>query len=191
MFKLSENFRKYPIKRTDYTRSVGKLLPHRVSQVFQELGFGTEIALGQENDVDLKVYNEEGHLILIAEILNWSLFSLLAIKRKKNIIDNLLKYDCKKFLIYTCLHNESILNDLSKYEISLVKIGYQLQPKHFYDFFASKNQIELRKIDSRETGQDIKSKILQYLQSSNVEVLSSTFDGPEITIRNYNQISRR
>jgi len=44
-------------------------------------------------------------------------------------------------------------------------------PKYFYDFFARKNRVENRKRDSRVSKQDIKSKIIEYLQSSSMEIL--------------------
>ena len=79
---MVENFEKrYPIKRTSYTQSVGKLLPHGIGQIFQELGFKTWINSGQTNGVDLKVYDNQDNLLLVAEILNWSIGSLLSEKR--------------------------------------------------------------------------------------------------------------
>ena len=70
--------------------------------------------------------------------------------------------------------------DLSDYNISLVKIGYQLLPKYFYDFYAAKEEIRSRRIDSRETRQDIKSKIIEYLKSSSIEILSPAFVNREM-----------
>jgi len=109
---LVEGFEKrYPIKRTSYTQSVGKLLPHRIGQIFQEEGFTSWIAQGQENDVDLKVFDDEGNLVIVGEILNWSKVSLLSEKRKNCIIRNLTAYNCKKVLIYTIFENEYTLED--------------------------------------------------------------------------------
>jgi hypothetical protein len=76
-------------------------------------------------------------------------------------------------LIYTVLENESALNGFDIYGISLLKIGYQLLPKSFYDHFAKKNQIEFREIDSRKTRNDIRSRITEFLQSSSIEIVSS------------------
>lgn len=167
---------RYPVKRTRYTQSVGKLLPHRIGQIFQEEGFTSWIAQGQENDVDLKVFDDEGNLIIVGEILNWSKVSLLPEKRKNCIIRNLTAYNCKKVLIYTSFENEYTLEDLQNHGIVLVRIGYQLLPKEFYKFYAKKNQTESRKIDSRETKEDIRSKITRYLQSSSISVLTPVFE---------------
>jgi len=156
--------RRYPVEETRYKQSVGKLLPHRLSQISRELGFETEIAKGQSNGVDIKIYQNR-RLVLVGEVLNWSLESSLNIPRKNSIIDNFSRYTCKKVSIYTCLENESTLLDLARYEVDFIKIGYQLLPKSFYDFFTRKNQVTLREIDSRETRQDIKSKLIDYLQS--------------------------
>ncbi|MEM3458528.1 MAG: hypothetical protein QXN36_02740 [Candidatus Bathyarchaeia archaeon] len=146
-----ESDRRYPIDKSRYYQSVGKLLPHRIGQILQELGFGSWIAQGQSNDVDLKVFDDEGNLIIVAEILNWSSRSELSENRKNRIIKNLLHYNCKRLLIYTTLENEQVLDTFATYGISLLKIGFQLLPKYFYDFCANKNQIEYRKTDSRET----------------------------------------
>jgi hypothetical protein len=168
-----DSSRKYPVKESRYYQSVGKLLPHRIGQIFQELDFVSWIAKGQLNDVDLKVFDDKDNLILVAEILNWCPYSGLSEIRKNWIITNLSKYNCKKLLIYTVLKNEDILDYFAVNGISLLKIGFQLLPKSFYDFFARKNQIESREIDSRKNKRYIKSKFEEYLQSSNIEILTS------------------
>ena len=104
--------RRYPVKRTEYIQSVGKLLPHRISQILNELGFRTWVNPKQGNDVNLKVFIRN-KLIIVAEILNLSIGSRLSVKRKDCIIRNLSKYKCKKFLIYTVLDKNS-LEDFTK-----------------------------------------------------------------------------
>jgi len=174
--------RRYPIERTRYTQSIGKLLPHRISQILQELGLKTWINHGQTNGVDLKAYDSEDHLILVAEILNWSPVCVLSHKRKNNITNNLSRYNCKKLLIYTCFKNESFLEDLRSYRISLLKIGYQILPRHFYEFYLKRNQVESRRVDSREIKEDLKSKIAEYLQFSSTDFLISTFESLSRTV---------
>jgi len=61
-----------------------------------------------------------------------------------------------------------MLNDLAAYNIDVLRIGYQLLPKAFYNFYLSKKQTELRKPDSRETKRDIKNKIVEYLMERNI-----------------------
>ena len=147
-------FRKrFPIEKTRYLQCVGRLLPHRISQVFKELGFETWINSRQGNDIDLKVYLGD-ELIIVGEILNWSIYSKLSYKRKENIINNLSKYDCKKVLIYTILDDRD-LECFANKGIDLIEIGYQLLPEHFYDHFLKKGQVYLRKIDSKETKREI------------------------------------
>jgi hypothetical protein len=170
-FELNDYSDRYPIERSRYFQSVGKLLPHRIGQIFRELGFGSWIAKGQSNDVDLKVFDDKDNLILVAEILNWSSHSRMSEIRRNWIISNLSRYNCHRLLIYTVFENEKILGFFDDYGISLLKIGFQLLPKSFYYFFARKNQVENRKRDSRVSKQDIKSKIIEYLQSSSMEIL--------------------
>jgi hypothetical protein len=170
--KISVNYKRYPVdSKRKYLQSLGKLLPHRIGQIFQELGFRSWIAKGQSNDVDLKVFDDKDNLILVAEILNWSSHSRMSEIRRNWIINNLSRYNCHRLLIYTVFENEKILDDFDDYGFSLLKIGFQLLPKSFYNFFVRKNQVENRKRDSRVSKQDIKSKIIEYLQSSSMEIL--------------------
>src|SRR4030042_4620751 len=118
---MSENSgRRFPIERSRYYQSVGRLLPHRIGQIFQELGFETKICLGQSNGVDLVVFKAD-ELVLVAEIVNWSLPSEMAYKRKSEIISNLSEYSCKRVLIYTAFENENILRDLAINGIAILK----------------------------------------------------------------------
>ena len=181
-FELNDYSDRYPIERSRYFQSVGKLLPHRIGQIFRELGFDFWIAKRQSNDVDLKVFDDKDNLILVAEILNWSSHSRMSEIRRNWIISNLSRYNCHRLLIYTIFENEKILDDFDHSRISLLKIGFQLLPKSFYNFFARKNQVENRKGDSPISKQDIKSKIIEYLQSSNIEMHTSTFMNYEMIV---------
>ncbi|MHA1828265.1 MAG: hypothetical protein ACTSX6_06415 [Candidatus Heimdallarchaeaceae archaeon] len=159
--------KRYPVEKSRYYQCVGRLLPHRIGQIFHELGFKTWVNPKQGNDIDLKVFL--GNKLTIAiEALNWSVGSVLSEKRKNNIIKNLTKYNCKRLLIYTVLNKNAPedLEDFTRNRISLIKIGYQLLPKEFFKFFFEKRQIDFRKIDSSETKEDIKKKLANYLLQS-------------------------
>src|SRR4030042_7174816 len=170
---MSEDCERYPLDRERYFQSVGRILPHRISQIFQELGYETWICKGQSNGIDLIVFNENG-LVFVAEILNFSKFSELSNKRLNSIISNLSEYRCTRVLIYSTCKNENILSDLPTHDIYLLRIGYQLQPKFFYDYFAGKGQLVLRRLDSRETRKDIESKIAEFQSSLNIVHLAKT-----------------
>jgi hypothetical protein len=170
---MSSNSGRYPIEKERYFQSVGRLLPHRISQILQDLGFNTWICKGQSNGIDLIVFNENG-LVFVAEIFNFSKFSELSNKRLNSIISNLSEYSCKRILIYSTCKNENILNDLPTHDISLLRIGYQLQPKFFYDHFAGKGQLVLRRFDSRETRKDIESKIAESLSDVDIVRFAET-----------------
>jgi len=165
---MSDNSERYPIDRQRYFNCVGRLLPHRLGQIFKELGYQSSIAKGQSNGVDL-IVTDGNKQILAAEIINFSVFSSLSSYRKSCIIQNLSEYSCKRLLIYSCIEDEGILKDLGVQEILTLKIGYQLQPKYFYDFFAAKRQVVLREVDSRATWQDITTKIVAFLQSVGID----------------------
>lgn len=154
--------KRYPVKRTVYMQTVGRLLPRRISQVLMALGFSVWINPGQGNDIDMKVWHND-RLILVAEILNWSIGSRMSDRRLRKMISNLNKYDCRKLQIYTTLDEKS-LSTFNQNGIDTLQIGYQLLPKYYYNFFCSKEQVEKRKIDSAATKEEIKHRIISYLK---------------------------
>jgi len=65
-------------------------------------------------------------------------------------------------------------NDIQKFEdegIITLEIGYQLLPEYFYRFFSRKGQTIKRKIDSRETKEDMREKIQALMH----KVMSTNF----------------
>jgi hypothetical protein len=156
------------VDETRRNQSVGRLLPHRIGQIMKELGYrkskGYEIWVNpsQENGVDLKMSHHD-RPILVVEVLNWCIRSKLNYKRKGNIIRNLTEYECKRVLISTPFANEEVIQDLPRFGISLLKLSFQILPRLFYEDYASRHQVELRMIDSRETTQNIKAKLEQFL----------------------------
>ena len=117
----------------------------------------------QSNGTDLKVWYD-GKLVLVAEVLNWSVGSYLSEKRSRNIKNNLNQYSCPKVLIHTTLSNHEI-QKFADTDIIVFKIGYQLLPRYFYNFFREKNQIQQRRYDSKETKEDLKMKIQALMET--------------------------
>jgi hypothetical protein len=150
-----------------YQQKTGRLLAHRIGQQFNKLRYESWINKGQSNGIDLKVWDNEGNLIIAAEILNWGPKSYLCDKRKRSITTNLSDYVCNKVLIYTQMANEQALEGLEIENISMLKIGCQVVAKYYYRKLA-RTQVEGKQIDSRETTLLIKSKIREYLQSLSV-----------------------
>ena len=154
-------------------QKVGRLLPHRISQIMKELGYTQQsgyriwINPNQGNDLDIKVW-KYNKLVLVGEILNWSIVSILSKKRCNNIISNLSIYNCHKVLIHTNPLNMSHWLKIHANGIDTLKVGYQILPKRFYDFFKSKKQITNRKIDSKKTKADITLKISKYLKKKHI-----------------------
>lgn len=155
---------RYPVKRQVYINTTGTLLQVILRRIFSELGFETKTNSVNANDVDIRVF-KDGHFHIVGEILNWSQHSYMSNARKQAIVDNLIGYPCNRVLIYTCMQCEDLIDDLGDSNIESVKIGYQVLPRAYYDFYAMKNQIEHRRSDSKETRQIIKSKIVEYLKS--------------------------
>ena len=166
VFYLSVNCNQhYDLKNNvSYRHKTGKLLAHRIGQSYTELGYHTWINPGQSNGVDLKVWNRNWNLDIVAEILNWSQTTKLNVHRKASIIRNLSDYRCNKLLIYTAMGNEYTLRDLVPEGISTLKIGFQIVARYYYRKLSA-DQVVGRKVDSKETKELLKSKLKEYLQS--------------------------
>ena len=151
-------------------QKTGRLFAHRLGQLFIQVGYATWICKGQNKGVDLKVYEYNERYcnttpVLVAEVLNWSPKTNIADTRLRKIIRNLSGHDCHRVLIYTTMGNEHVLNELRLHNISTLKIGYQVLPKHFYQHFVARRRAIGRRIDSRETTLHIKSVITEYMQA--------------------------
>lgn len=168
---MSENIRseaqeelpRFPCKQEEYTKTVGKLLPPILGEILTELGLKVKVNPQQTNGVDIEIFLGD-NLVIVAEVLNWSIASRLNNKRKGNIIRNLNEHKCSKLLVHTVpLSN---LDGLGENGIYLIEIGYQILPKTYYDFFQRKGQIIKRNIDSDSTRRNIRAKILKYIDNS-------------------------
>jgi hypothetical protein len=177
------SFSRYPVSQKEYLQKTGRLLAHRIGRLFTELGYKTWICKGQKNGVDLKLFDQNNNLILVAEILNWSPYTEMSNKRKNWIIQSLLEYSCIRLLIYTAMKNENTLKDLSLDSISVLERGYQILPKYFHQHYEARHQVVRRRIDSRETNLHIKSKLMEYLRCMNLMTLS-TVDAEQIISNN-------
>jgi len=161
---------KYPVLKNIYYQKVGKLLPHRIGQILKELGYNEKnhyriwINPKQGNDVDIKMWHK-GSLILVGEILNWSIKSQLSEKRFKSMTNNLSQFSCQKVVIHTLLPEEKVKIFQEK-GIKTLEIGFQTLPKHFYNHFAIKGQTFGRKIDNKNTKIDIKIKIINFFKNN-------------------------
>jgi hypothetical protein len=148
---------RFPVPRMEYSKVVGKLLPEIIAEILTEFDFRVKVNHQQANGVDLEAYLDD-ELILVAEVLNWSIGSRLTNKRRDKIIRNLSEFDCGRLLIHTVpLSN---LDGIDENGICRVELGYQVLPKDYYDFFLARSQVIRRKIDSDSTRREIKAKIL-------------------------------
>lgn len=145
-----------------YPKCIGRLLPGVLGIVLRELGFEVEVRHQQSNGVDIKLYLN-GDLVLVIEVLNWSISSRLNHKRRRCIIRNLNEYNCNKLFVYT-----APLSDLDGFEengICTIEIGYQILREPCYNFYLEKDQVIRRRIYSESVKSEIKSKILEYLDN--------------------------
>lgn len=155
-----------------YAQATGALLAHRLGRIFEILGFTTWIVKGQNNGIDIKVYDYNGNIVIACEVLNWSPYTRLSKKRKRKIIRNLTQPEysnARKVLIYTAMKDEAPLNDLWHIDIATLKIGKQVLPRYFHDFYAEKNQILDREIDSKYTTNLLATKLTTYIKALNLE----------------------
>lgn len=156
--------KRFPVKRTVYMQTTGRLLPRRISQILRELNsnFTVWINPSQGNGIDLKVWYG-CDLIIAGEVLNWSVKSKLSEKRIEGIISNLHEFPCRKLLVYTTLDNNHVSRFVQN-EIDVMEIGYQILPRFYYNFYFKKGQVVKREIDRAKTKNDIKKKIVSYLK---------------------------
>jgi hypothetical protein len=162
--------RRYYLRDDDeYTSSTGDLLPSIIGEQLEDLGYNESnnfrvwINPLHNNGIDLVIWHNN-ELILAGEILNWNMTTRLSKKRKRTIVSNLSKCPCRRVLIYSTMKNEDLLRDFGLQGISLLKIGYQVLTEHYYERLARKDLVKARRVDSEETRQDIKSKLLDFLR---------------------------
>jgi len=156
--------KRYPVERTLYMQTTGRLLPRRISQILREINstFAVWINPDQGNGIDLKVWHRN-ELVIAGEILNWSIKSKLPEKRRETMISNLHEFPCRKLLVYTTLKATHVSRFI-QCGIHTLEIGYQLLPRFYYDFFLQKGQVIKRRIDSSATKEDIRNKMVGYLK---------------------------
>ena len=166
----------------EYAQSTGALLTNRIRQILEKLGFETWIVKGQNNGIDMKVWYN-GNLVMTCEILNWSPYTRLSKRRKRRIISNLTNPEygiCRRVLIYTAMKDETVLNDLWLNGITTIRIGSQILPKIFYDFYAHKNQVVGRQVDSKTTNSLIESRLSNFIERLRLEDYLLATEEPKI-----------
>ena len=155
----------FPCKERLYDKRAGAFLVTILRERFSELGFGVSVNPLEENGVDLKVFRE-GKLVLVAEVLNWNISSILTEKRERKITENLNEYNCLRVLIHTVPLPQ--LNEFSENGILLLPIGYQVLPRHYFSFFKRRGQIERRKPYSKKVIKDITRLIFNLLKEAGI-----------------------
>jgi hypothetical protein len=155
-------------RQTRYLQATGRILPRVLGKIFRKNGFNVWVNPRQGNGVDLKLFDAEGRLVLVVEVLNWSFVCKFSNERKQSIINNLTGYNCNRILVYTAMRNEHLLQDLPQHGISTLKIGYQLLTPKSYEFFLAKHQVIKRRINDRCVKREIEQKVLQYIEASKI-----------------------
>ncbi len=133
----------YPCERQRYNKIVGKLLPRRLAVIFSSLGFEVTVNPVEGNGVDLWICRNN-ELVLVAEVLNWSVRSRLSNKRKRKILDNLSRYECNRLLVHS-VPNSNVDKEFAERGVDTLCIGFQLLPWTFYKFFEERGQVIRRK----------------------------------------------
>jgi len=156
----------FPCKKEEYCKIVGDILPRLLARIFCELGFRPLLNARQTNGVDIEAYRDDS-LVLVGEILNWSISSRLSNKRKDKIVENLCMYSdsCKRVLFHS-VPMSNIDDVFSENNIDLVCFGFQILPQDFFNFFLEKDQVIRRKQLNRETMNLVKNRVLNYLRAN-------------------------
>lgn len=162
------SFRRFtlPCEKEKYAGIVGSLLPIELERIFRELNFIPILIPRQTNGVDIQIYQNDS-IVLVGEILNWSISSRLNNKRKEKIIENLCEYEdpCKRVLFHT-VPTSNIDDEFSENSIDVVCFGFQILIPEHYNFFRERNQVIRRRPLNRRSYISIKMKVLHYLRTN-------------------------
>lgn len=158
-----------PCKQGEYCRIVGQLLPMTISKNLFDFGFKAKAGPLSANDVDLQAYIAD-RLVLVAEVLNWSVSSRLADKRKNRIIKNLIAFDNVARALIHSVPNSNIDGEFDEKGVDTVCIGFQLLPQEFYGFFVERGHVIKRRPLTAKAFSHINVTIANYLKEKGLIV---------------------
>jgi hypothetical protein len=154
--------RKYPVKRRSYCESVGDAGQRTVKEALKMLGCQVTMAKSvHANNVDIIFYRDGkiGALEVFNEDANRSYIST---KRASGMRRNLRGFKYKGVVCNEGLTKSSETRRIIK-NIPFLKLGFQILPRRFYDFFNKRRELFHRKIDSRNTLKHVKNALEGFL----------------------------
>jgi hypothetical protein len=166
-----DSINRYPVKRIEYCKFVGKTRVDNISKILKDLGFTVIVRKIENNDVDILVYKND-KLVLVVEVLNWRKNVYMDYKRVKSIKQNFSnpKYsDARKLMIFSFRKNiENQLRYFERLNIDLLEVGFQTQPTQFYKFFKRQEKANDMRPNNRRTKQLEKKKLTAYLEQKHI-----------------------
>lgn len=164
---------RYPVRRTKYSKTVGKTRVENITEILQNLGFTVFVGKPENDDVDIWVFKEE-KLVLVIEVLNWKRQNYLDFKRVTRIRENFTNpcyQNSRKLLIFSFWKNiENQMNFFEGLDIDFLELGFQTQPLPYYIWFLNRGQVreEGRRLNNLATKTFVKRKLLTYLGKKNL-----------------------
>jgi Holliday junction resolvase len=166
-----DSVNRYPVKRTEYCKIVGKTRVDNISKILEDLGFTVIVRKIEDDDVDIIVYKND-KLVLVIEVLNWRENIYMDFKRVKSIKQNFSspKYsDARKLMIFSFRKNiENQLRYFQGLNIDLLEVGFQTQPTQFHKFFKRQGKANDMKPNNSRTKKLEKRKLTAYLQQKDI-----------------------
>lgn len=156
--------RRYPVKRTKYCKTVGKIRVENIAEILQNLGFSVTIRNPESHGVDVWVF-KEGNLVLVIEVLNWRKNVYMDLNRAKAIRQNFSSSyynNLRKLLVFSFIENiENQMNYFEGLDIDFLELGFQTQP--YYEFYAIQGLASGMRPNNLATRNLVKRKLVAYL----------------------------
>jgi Holliday junction resolvase len=163
--------KRYPVKRIEYCKTVGKTRVENIAKTLRDLGFTVIARKPEDDDVDILVF-KNSELVLVVEVLNWRKRVYMDFRRVQSIIQNFSnpKYsNTRKLLVFSFKENiENQLHFFQALDVDLLEVEFQTQPIEFYHFFKNQGKACYMRPNTKKTKQIEKKKLVAYLEENNL-----------------------
>lgn len=160
---------RYPVKRTNYCKTVGKTRVENAAGILRNLGFTVAVREPECHGVDVWVF-KDGSLVLVIEVLNWRKNVYMDLNRAEAIRQNFSNpyyHNLRKLLLFSFIEN--IKNQMSYFEgvdIDFLALGFQTQP--YYMFYAIQGLASDMRPNNLATRNLVRRKLVAYLTQINL-----------------------
>jgi hypothetical protein len=163
-------FLKYPISRLEYSFHTGELGEYAIRTIIKDILSNIDIPEHnvKVNGSDIQIFYN-GKLIGKFEVLNLDSKSYINSKRAKSIRENLknVKY---KGLICSFFNATSKAKKILK-NIPICKIGFQLLPSKFHQYYTRLNKVHHRRIANNRSLKQLKNTLKSFFHRIGLDLL--------------------